>query len=360
MKSQTWAKCALIIWLAIIFLTGFLVIIVDPYHHYHQPLNCFDYVAADAVYINDGICKNYDYDALITGTSMTSGFSEKEASDLFHMTFLRATFLGEGFKRINENLESAIEHNPNLKFVIRSVDTLWFVSSSDWLAYENYPEYLYNDYLIDDTQYLYNLDMWLDVVIPTLKTFHLPTASSEITFTELEQNQKDYLENEKALLNYNRPPKESESVTSADNNEYFSYMDDNLYKNLLQVVEHNPEIEFYFYFPPYSILWWDSINQAGDGRVNRRIDMEQYAIEKILAYDNVKLFSFFNNFDLICNLDNYSDEIHYHSDINSQILTWMEAGEYELTKENYLSYLSEIRNFYLNYNYNAIFEQQND
>lgn len=356
MNSRVWAKTAIIIWLSIIISAGIIVIIIDPYHHYHKPLDCFDYVASDAVYMNDGMCKNYDYEALITGTSMTSGFSEKEASDLFHMTFLRATFLGEGFKRINENLESAIEHNSNLKFVIRSVDTLWFVSDTNWLAYDNYPVYLYNDNLIDDTQYLYNFDMWADVLIPTLKTFHIPTNKEEFVFTELDEKQKDYLDNESALANYQRPKKEYLSVNSSDNAEYFSYMDSNLYDNLLQIVEQNPEIEFYFYFPPYSILWWDGINQVGDGRVNRRIDMEQYAIEKILAYDNVRLFSFFNNFDMICDLHNYSDDIHYHSDINSQILKWMKSGEYELTKENYLDYISEIRDFYVNFDYDSIFE----
>lgn len=356
MKAKTWSITILAVWLSIILLAGITVIIVDPYYHYHEPLNCFNYAGGDPVYTNDGMCKNYEYDALITGTSMTSGFSEAEASALFDMTFLRATFLGEGFRRINENLVSAIKYNPNLKLVIRSVDTLWFVTDADWLAYDNYPEYLYNDSYIDDTQYLYNLDIWTKAVIPTLKTFHIPVEITLTNFTELEQTQKEYLESEMALNNYVRPAKEYNSIVPSDNAEYFSYMDANFRYNLLQVVEDNPEVEFYFYFPPYSILYWDSINQVGEGRLDRRVDMEQYAIEKILAYDNVRLFSFSNNFDLVCDLNEYSDEIHYHSSVNSKILNWMKNGEYEITKENYIEYIEEIRDFYVDYDYDSLFK----
>lgn len=356
MDKKTWTKLAIILWLFILSVTGLVVIIVDPYHHYHKPLSCFTYSSADAVYVNDGKCKNFDYDAIITGTSMTSGFSEKEASDLFQMTFLRATFLGEGFKRINENLETAIEHNPDLRLVIRSVDPLWFITDLNWMAYDNYPLYLYNDSIMDDVKYLYNIDIWMDSMIPTLITYKKSGREPRETYTQLEHNQKEYLEKEIALDNYERPIKENNDIDAADFEEYLSCIDQNLDVNLLNVIENHPDIEFYLYFPPYSILWWDSINQAGEGRVERRVYMEQYVIEKILKYDNVRLFSFTNNYDLICNLDNYSDEIHYHPDINSKILKWMKSGEYEITEDNYLRYISEISNYLVNYDYDAIFK----
>lgn len=84
--------------------------------------------------------------------------------------------------------------------------------------------------------------------------------------------------------------------------------------------------------------------------------MEQFAIEEILKYENVRLFSFFNNFELTCDLDNYGDEIHYSPEVNSQILIWMKEGKYELTEDNYLDYIDEITDFYCSYDYDAIFE----
>lgn len=83
--------------------------------------------------------------------------------------------------------------------------------------------------------------------------------------------------------------------------------------------------------------------------------MEEFAIEQFLKYDNVRLFSFFDNHELICNLDNYADEAHYAGKISSQILAWMKEGEYELTEDNYRSYLKDIREFYGNFDYDGMF-----
>ena len=76
----------------------------------------------------------------------------------------------------------------------------------------------------------------------------------------------------------------------------------------------------------------------------------------LLDYSNVKIYSFFNNFDLICNLDNYKDYTHFDGKINSQILNWIKNDEYLLTKENKDEYLKAERDFYLNYDYDSIFK----
>lgn len=88
----------------------------------------------------------------------------------------------------------------------------------------------------------------------------------------------------------------------------------------------------------------------------RRIDMEQYAIEQLIACENVKLFSFFDDYNLICDLNNYRDDIHYVPSVNSYILISMKNGQHRLTKDNYTEYLQNIREFYTNYNYDEIFE----
>ena len=81
--------------------------------------------------------------------------------------------------------------------------------------------------------------------------------------------------------------------------------------------------------------------------VSRRIDKSGYA-----------MFSFFNNYDLICNLDYYVDDIHYSEDVNNLILQWMKSGEYELTKENYKDYIAKEKAFYTTYDYDQLFGEQ--
>ena len=87
-----------------------------------------------------------------------------------------------------------------------------------------------------------------------------------------------------------------------------------------------------------------------------RIDAEQLSIEELLKAPNIKLYSFCNNFELVCDLDNYKDQAHYGEWVNSWILEWIKSGEWRLTKDNYLEYLREIRNFYNNYDYSSLRE----
>lgn len=90
--------------------------------------------------------------------------------------------------------------------------------------------------------------------------------------------------------------------------------------------------------------------------MEKQFDAEQYAIELMLSYKNIHLFSFFTEFDMICDLNNYKDYAHYGEEINSQILAWMREGTHELTKGNYKDYCRQVRKFYKNYHYDRLFE----
>ena len=57
----------------------------------------------------------------------------------------------------------------------------------------------------------------------------------------------------------------------------------------------------------------------------------------------------------VCNLDLYSDTIHYSEEVNSYMLKEMKCGHHLLTQENYTEYLDNIRAFYSKYNYDQLF-----
>lgn len=353
MNSKSWSLLFLKIFIGLLLASGILMFIIDPYFHYHVPIRGLNYSFSKEAYINDGITKNFNYNAMITGSSMTLGFDIKEANKVFDKEFIRISYQGEGFKKINDNLKVALESNPYLTFVIRAVDPLWFISSEDWLGYEEYPEYLYDDNILNDVNYLYNKEIIVGEVLPQI-------------IDSINKVPADHMDNygmgdkysggkQAVLERYDRSEKQEMVVDEVETKEYFSMLDRNLEKNLLSTIKENPNITFYLFFPPYSICWWDSVNQYGQAVLERRIDLEKYAIEKVLPYRNVKLFSFNNNYDLICNLDNYVDEAHYIDEITSQILLWMKQGDFEITQDNYEQYIEEIREFYCYYDYDSIF-----
>ena len=87
----------------------------------------------------------------------------------------------------------------------------------------------------------------------------------------------------------------------------------------------------------------------------RQFEAEQIATELLLDCPNVKLYNFFDKYDIICNLDNYRDKEHYSAQINSRILQWIQTGDGLVTKDNYKDKLNAEKKFYLNYDYESIF-----
>lgn len=355
MKVRKWCISVIIVYACMLLGIGALVFSIDPYFHYHAPIKGLAYELNNAMYQNDGVIKNFDYNAMIIGTSTTSGFKVEEADKLFGKNFIRITYVGEGFKRVNHALQKAIDYNKELDFVIRGVDPIWFVSDTNYMGYSEYPDYLYDNALWNDVNYLYNKRILAnDVIAEVVRTVKgKKKGPDEDNLTTIYTSDD---KNGGALDRYKRPPKEEKIIEQSETDEFFRLLEQNMKENVFSSIDANPDITFYIFIPPYSICWWDSFNQYGVAVLERRIDMEKYVIEKLLEYDNVRLFSFSNNFELTCDMNNYLDEIHYNESINSQILTWISEDKYELTKKNYLDYICEIKKFYSSYDYDSLFK----
>ena len=75
----------------------------------------------------------------------------------------------------------------------------------------------------------------------------------------------------------------------------------------------------------------------------------------MLACPNVKLYSFFDQYEIICNPDYYCDDGHYNAEINSRILFWIAEDTGLITWENYKERLALQQTFYLTYDYESIY-----
>ena len=90
--------------------------------------------------------------------------------------------------------------------------------------------------------------------------------------------------------------------------------------------------------------------------LSRQLMAEQTATELLLACPNVKLYNFFDQYEVICNPDYYSDDGHYSGEINARILNWIADGTGLVTKENYLERLEQEREFYSGFDYDSIYK----
>ncbi|MDE7268271.1 MAG: hypothetical protein K2N89_12465, partial [Lachnospiraceae bacterium] len=113
--------------------------IVDPYFHFHKPFSFLSYRLYEERYTNDGISRHFEYDTIITGTSMAQNFKPSEADEIFGVKSVKETFSGAGFRELSQNLERALKRNDNLKTVIWSVDFNALIRDKDYDIYSGYP-----------------------------------------------------------------------------------------------------------------------------------------------------------------------------------------------------------------------------
>lgn len=335
----------------LLVLTMGIVYIIDPYCHYRRPLKYLNYRLSNERYLNDGIIKNFDYDAIITGTSMTENFKSSQFDRIFGTKVIKIPFSGGSFKEINDNVEKALQLNNKIKYVLRGIDYGSILEQSDAMRYDVYPTYLYDNNIWNDYKYLLNKEVIVKglggVAYYTLRNIPTTNFDQYVSWRAVHKYGK-----EKVLSEYMRPKKKA-SISKLTSEEK-EIMDRNIEYNVLRCPKEYPNVKFIYFITPYSVIYWDKLKQSGE--LEKQIEIEKYLIEKLLSQKNIELYSFFGNYDMVINLDNYKDITHYSGEISDKILDWIGEGKYRITKDNYKEYLKNNLEFYSNYDYDSIFE----
>lgn len=350
MTGKKWGIGFLVTVLTLLILLGGFVVVIDPFFHYHAPILGLQYPLNNQRYQNDGIVKHFEYDAIITGTSMTENFKASEFDELFGCKTVKVSLSGGSYREVNEQLACAAQSNPSLKYICRSIDGSYLYSDKDIIR-DNLPTYLYNNILWDDVQYVFNKDVLFKQCSSVLH--HTFSEQKTTSFDTYSNWMRHYAFGQKTVNNtYNRPAAVGNQPFLTEEEQKRLY--DNIQQNFIDLAQKYPEIQFYVFFPPYSIYYWDEINQTG--KINSWPQAQELATQLLLEQENIHVFSFFDEYDMICDLDNYKDSTHYGEWVNSQILHWMKSGEHQLTKDNYQDYYRRIRSFYSTYDYDSLFE----
>lgn len=359
MKSKIWIAGWFSIVTFMLCVIGGWVYRVDPFFHYHKPdIEEYFYRLNNERSQNDGITKHFDYDALITGTSMTENFQTSEMDEIFGCNSIKVPFSGGSYKEINDNLRVALKNNENLKIIIRCLDMGRFFDEKDAMRNDlgTYPTYLYDRNPFNDVNYLFNRDIiWNRVYAMTESREAEDFAPGITSFDDYARWQKDFTFGRKTVLP-NGIAKFEPGAPVHLTNEEKEIIRGNIEQNVTMLAKEYPDVKFYYFFSPYSIVWWQPL--VSDGTVYKQLEAEQYIIELILEAENIQLFSFNNRYDITADLNNYKDTTHYGTWVNSLILQWMHDKKYQLTKENYLDYLRNESEFYLSFDYTTLNEQE--
>lgn len=356
-KSKTWLGIYLLF--NVVILGGILgaVIYIDPFMHYHKPYTEeFFYGLDNPRSMNDGIIKHFDYDAVIIGTSMTENFKTSEFDALFERNSIKVPFAGGTYKEINQNVKTILETHKNVKTIVRCLDTDAFFDDKDAMRTDlgEYPVYLYNNNPIDDVFYVLNRDVLYTRCWNMLMHKYEGGSPGITSFDDYTKWPADVAFGKNAVLQNHpdfSPSALNEELTEAEK----LRICDNIEMNVTMIADEYPDVDFYYFFPPYSAVWWG--NKVNSGLLDKEIQAEKVIIEKILQYKNIHLFSWNDQFNLTTDLNNYRDDAHYGKWVNSWMLTQMWQGHGIITANNYEDYLKREYDFYRKYNYNELYYQ---
>lgn len=332
---KTKLKQLLIITISLFVLVAALVVVIDPFYHYHKPLFGLKEVLTEKEYQCIGSIRHFDYDAVIAGSSVAENYNNSWFDDRFDCTSIKAIRSYGATADLCYFVEEAFKHN-NLKFVFYNLDPS-ALKAETYTTFEETgcPMYLYDDNPFNDAEYLFNKDVIFER-IPYNIAQSFVGGYDEGTSYNWGQWKEFNLDMCTGL--YLRHP----SITDMkDVHIYDDKLEGNLSLIEAQVTAH-PDTKFYIFFPPYSMLWWD--NTYREGETEFYLYAMEMAINRLSSYDNVTVSFFMNDRDVITNLDsNYMDTLHFSPDINYYICECLRTGSHVVTKDTSKATIDNMR-----------------
>lgn len=318
----------------LLLICALTVILFDPFFQYHKPLSGLKAVLTEKEYQVPGTLKNFEYDSVIAGSSVAENYYNDWFNEGFDCNIIKAIRSYGATADLCYFLDMAFEYR-DLKYVFYNLDPSALVADPE-PTYEltGSPMYLYDDNYLNDLEYILNKDVLFERV-PYLLAQSLAGDYDEndsYNWSQWKQFNSDM-----ALGLYLRRPDIAEMKPQ-------DYYEELLYDNLNLLTERisaHPETTFYIFVPPYSMLWWDSIYRDGDTEAYL-YNMEQ-AMATLLEYENVRFFYFQNDREVITNLENYMDTLHFSQDINHYICNCMIEESHEITIDNYQETMENMR-----------------
>lgn len=336
MSSKKFIKRLIITVLILIFTVGAVVYVFDPFYHYHKPWLGLKEVLNDKEYQCIGTLRHFDYDTLLVGSSVMENNDNAWYDEAYGVKSIKAIRSYGATADLCYLMDEAYE-NHDIKYVFYNIDPSSLSADAE-TTYESTgcPMYLYDHNPFNDVQYLFNKDVLFEKIPYMIANSYLGDYDEGLSYNWAKWKTFDI---QMALGLYYRP---IDVVEMQDETIYSDKLSANIALLTKEVADH-PETQFMFFYPAYSMLWWDGVYRTGER--DAYIYCEKEMTKALLQYDNVRIFCFQNEPDVITNLYNYMDSIHFSPEINKLMLDQMINGEYEMTLDNYEEVLDGVKEF---------------
>lgn len=346
-KSKTWTISLLIIVILTIFVFGLVEFILDPIIHYGKEKNILTSYEYAEMYHNPGIANYYDYDSVMVGTSMVEHTDIDVCDRLWNCKMIRVPYSGGTTYNMKTILDVAFNSNNNIKTVFWELDEFQLFGSYNTPRHP-LPTYLYNFDYKNDLNYLLNLDIFYHY---TLKDIYYSFIGINQPVQHRQVPSYFVYEKEAVLNSYDR---NSLVYHYLNEDYYFNSIDLNFENNIIPLIKNNTNTKFVFFMPPFSIMYWD--RTLKDGSFDANMEGIKYALKQLIEYDNVEVYFYQCEKDIITNLDNYKDYSHYRPEINDVITQMISEGKNRITKDNLTETIDTMSSFIKSFDFDEIID----
>ncbi|MGL5355410.1 MAG: hypothetical protein ACRDAQ_02495 [Cetobacterium sp.] len=297
--------------LGLIFWIG-IVMYFDP----SQQFRITNYPHGDERVLNAGLAKNGDYNTIILGSSTSQNILKKDVDKLFLKSSINISLSGTTNYEQRKLLKLALKNNPEM--VIYGLDHFVYNRGYETsrvplekFAYENKLSELY--------RYFFNFSAFKGVIKGIVK----------IAFNKEDKNWidvygywgDDFEYSEQNTKSFDKTTQWGAQNTAALNAFKDGYSLELMKKNFdafYELLKNNENTEFVIYYPPYASLWWDYAKQYGCEE--QILEFKTYIASKTANLSNVKLYDFQNDKNIVSNLNNYKDMVHFSPEVSKRII----------------------------------------
>lgn len=338
LSSAQWLRRFLALVLAVLAVLAALVYIIDPYYHYRA----YDHkYKLDKIFSVPGVVKNYDYDTIIIGSSMTQNFDMDSFRRELGQNPIKATLGGIDAPEVAALLQLAQDAGHAETYYLCIDASL--LSSDE--GEQRFPEYLMDSNPLNDYRYFWGYEVWMRFI-----PLNLALLTADRLGIALPQRFQDARSIDKMgewAYRYTFGREQVLDFYAQSDNGGASNVDMTAAaadpmaqcQKLLDSLDLS-QGKVVLFFPPYSALFWYDMEQAG--RLEPYFEVKRYFIQQASVYGNVTVFDF-QGADFTVNLDNYMDMTHFSPQISDELVRCFASGEYRLGPDQSSETESRIR-----------------
>lgn len=346
LSAKKWTVLTLATIVLILALFAAFTFITDPLLYFRKESGIITDWHYNQLYSGPGVARQYDYDTVITGSSMISEFDTAEFDRLYNARSIKLTYNEATAHNDKAILDVCFETHPDIKRVFLPIDSFTCINKADQYNFP-LPDYMYSRSVGNSVKYLLNINIFYHITAQDLVgTLKGRTQSAMQSSPEHNRYSTGWVSS--------FPMTPWEEYEKYDTSAYLSNTDANLAENILPLIEAHPDTEFIFFTPPYSMLYW--YRRMGNGDAAASLESMRKMIKTCLQYDNVKVYGFGWDETITTHLENYLDSGHFSPEIHSEILNRMYNDEDRITAENcdrlFDSFIERVKTF----DYRALYD----